>query len=217
MGSSHGDSEWWGNRGPGEGKLTWMVRWQSLAVLYRYNMTGKVALGLAMLTLWATVSRAESPPPGEYQVKAAFLYNFAKFVAWPTTVLPETGAFMTLCVLGDDPFGSDLEQIMHGKTVGNRELLIKRFQGEKGLASCHILFISASENKRLPQILAGLKSAHVLTVGEAEPFMKLGGIINFTLEENKIRFAINVDAAERAGLKLSSKLLRLARIFRDRN
>jgi len=179
-------------------------------------MTEKVALWITVVVLCAAASRAESPQPGEYQVKAAFLYNFAKFVEWPARALPSTSPSMTLCVLGDDPFDRDLEQTVQGKTVGGRELVIKRFKVMQELTACHILFISASESRRLPQILAGLKGSHVFTVGDTEQFTELGGMINFVVQENKIRFEINVDAAERAALRLSSKLLKLAKRARPR-
>lgn len=154
--------------------------------------------------------------PTEYQVKAAFLYNFAKFVEWPTEAFSDTTTPIIIGILGDDPFESDLDQIVKGKRVNGREFVIKRFKELEDLEICHILFISTSEHKNLSKITRTLKNSGVLTVSEMKEFTKMGGIINFILEENKVRFEINVDAAEREGLKLSSQLLKLARIVKER-
>jgi hypothetical protein len=121
---------------------------------------------------------------------------------------------MSLCVLGEDPFGIDLDKTLNGKQVNGRELLIKRFKGVYGLDVCQVLFISSSEKHRLAQVIARLKHSSILTVGETEQFTRLGGIINFTVEGNKVRFEINVDAARRAGLKISSRLLQVAKVVR---
>ncbi len=179
-------------------------------------MIRKLSSLTAVIAASAVVSAQEIPPPTEYQIKAAFLYNFAKFVEWPATALRGQGAPIIVAVLGEDPFGADLEQILDGKTAGGRQLVIRRFKGVRDLGLCHILFVSSSERERLREILRALQNSTVLTVGETEGFAGLGGIINFILEENRVRFEINIDAADRARLKISSKLLKLARIIRDR-
>lgn len=150
----------------------------------------------------------------EYEIKAAFLYNFVKFVEWPNEALPETSDTITVCVLGDDPAGEALESI-NGKTVKARRLVVRRIQPIKGIESCHVLFISSSEESRLPQVMQNLHGSSVLTVGEMERFIPSGGIINFVIERNKVRFEINPNGAERARLKLSSQLLSLARVVRQ--
>jgi hypothetical protein len=160
-------------------------------------------------------AQAGSSPPGEYEVKAAFLYNFAKFVEWPAEAFDDADAPLTIGVLGEDPFGDTLEQTVKGKTANGRKLAIRRFHKVRDLQPCHILFISSSEKRHLSEILDRLKGSSVLTVGEVEGFAKRGGVINFFVEDNRIRFEVNVDAAKRAKLKMSSKLLRLARIVRD--
>ena len=180
-------------------------------------MAGKAWRLIAVTAVAAILGGAVAPSPSEYQIKAAFLYNFAKFVDWPAKALPGASTSITLCILGEDPFGTDLEQILDGKTVNGKSIVIKRFRGIRGLEGCHILFISSSERHHLPEILGALRGASMLTVGETERFAKLGGIINFTIEENKVRFEINVDAAERAGLKISSRLLKLGKVIWDRN
>lgn len=151
----------------------------------------------------------------EYQIKAAFLYNFTKFVEWPAEAFTDSGAPMIVGILGDDPFGVALESIQD-KTVKGRKLEIKRFESIQGVEFCHILFISSSKKERLAQILEALKNSSVLTVGERDGFTQLGGMVNFTIKKNKIRFEINPDAAEQARLKLNSKLLRLGKVVKNR-
>jgi ribosomal protein L18 len=179
-------------------------------------MTAQALHLLAVAAMAGILSGAVPPSPSEYEIKAAFLYNFAKFVDWPTDALPDTSTSMSLCVLGEDHFGIDLDETLNGKQVNGRKLLIKRFKGVHGLDICQILFISSSEKHRLAQVIASLKNSSILTVSETEQFTQLGGIINFTIEENKVRFEINVDAAERAGLKISSRLLKVAKVIRGR-
>ena len=169
----------------------------------------------SILSVCAIAYAAELPAPSEYQIKAAFLYNFAKFVEWPSQALPESSASITLCVLGEDPFGSDLDRTIESKTINSRVLVSRRLNTLHGVDVCQILFISASERRRMGQILEALKDQSLLTIGETEPFARLGGVINFTMEQDRVRFEINVDAAERKGLKISSKLLRLAKVIRD--
>jgi hypothetical protein len=169
---------------------------------------------IAVLALCSAAGIAEAQSPTEYQVKAAFLYNFAKFVEWPARSFPAAGTPLTFCVVGEDPFGSDLEEITRGKTIDQRKLATRRVK--KGRErECHILFVSPSEEARLGEILRDVKDASVLTVSDIAKFSRTGGIIGFIIEGNKIRFEINLDAAERAGLKISSRLLKLAKIVRD--
>jgi len=170
---------------------------------------------LTMLVMGVTTSGAQTLGPREYQIKAAFLYNFAKFIEWPPEAFPSTNTAINLCILGEDPFGDDLEQTVQDKVINGRAMVVQRLKGVQGLKGCHVLFVSASEQKRVSQILESLKGQSVLTVSEMERFAAIGGMINFTLQENKVRFEINVDVTERAGLKVSSKLLKLATIIRD--
>ena len=149
--------------------------------------------------------------PTEYQVKAAYLFNFLKFVEWPGDPLANTNGHWVIGIVGDDPFGDDLAQIVSGKTVQGHELLVRRFQSGEDLRACHVLFISASEKKRLPSMLAALSGSSVLTVGDMDHFIESGGMIQFVIENKRVRFAIDVGASSRARLKVSSKLLSLAR------
>jgi hypothetical protein len=157
-----------------------------------------------------TIALAQTPAATEYEIKAAFLYNFAKFVQWPPAAFADPGGPLVIGVLGDDPFGSDLDRIIEGKTANDRPLVIKRSKRLEDLRACHILFVSASESGHLAAMLNSLRTASVLTVGETDQFIPLGGVINFIDRENKVHFVINVEAAQRAGLKISSKLLKVA-------
>ncbi|MDB6065275.1 MAG: hypothetical protein JWR26_1483 [Pedosphaera sp.] len=146
----------------------------------------------------------------ESKVKAAFLFNFAKFVEWPQDAFAKPESPMTIGILGESPFGSDLEAIIQNKTINDRALQIKGMRSLGEITNCHVLFISTSEKKRLSEILEGLHGASVLTVGETEGFTEAGGMINLVREGKKFRFQINSDAARKAKLKISSKLLGLA-------
>jgi hypothetical protein len=150
--------------------------------------------------------------PSEYQVKAAYLFNFLKFVEWPESAFPDPLAPIVIGIVGDDPFGEALPQVVIGKTAQGRDLVIRKYRAGEDLRASHILFISASEKRRLPQLLASLHGSNVLTVADFEGFLEEGGMIQLFSEDNRVRFAINVDAAVRAKLKLSSKLLTLAHV-----
>ena len=151
----------------------------------------------------------------EYPVKAAFLYNFARFIEWPAEAFPNEKSPIALCVFRHDPFGSVLDEVLHGKSINNRELQARRVNELPELKTCQVIFISGEEDKHLPEVLNSVKGASALVVGESEEFAERGGTIQFYLENNKLRFAVNLDAAQRARLQLSSRLLALARIVRD--
>jgi hypothetical protein len=159
-------------------------------------------------------SRVQAQASGEYQVKAAFLYNFLKFVDWPAQSFANDSSPFIIGVVGNDTFNSTIDQAVSGKTANGRPIVIKRFASSKALTYCHILFISPSERDRFRQIL-GTTGSGVLTVSETDGFTQIGGIVNFTLVDSKVRFEINQSAAERAGLKISAKLLSLARVVRN--
>ena len=165
------------------------------------------------MSSWPPV-RAESAAHREYLIKAAFLYNFAKFIDWPAEAFPNDRTPLTLCIFGEDPFGVALESIK-GKTVKGRKLVIQHSTRVEDLEQCHILFVSASEEKRLRPILSGLRGKTILTVSDMNGFARRGGIINLVTEKSKIRFEVNVEVTELAGLKISSKLLKLAKIVRE--
>jgi len=158
----------------------------------------------------AAPGRAQAPPPSEYQLKAAFLFNFAKYIDWPPEAFADDKSPFTIGILGANPFGSALEQTVAGKKINDHPIMIQPLSAAIEATNCHIVFISTSEKKRLAEIVQDLRGSAVLTVGETERFIEAGGIINFVPEANKIRFQINSEGAKAARLKISSKLLSLA-------
>ncbi len=158
---------------------------------------------------------AQTREASEYQIKAAFLYNFAKFVEWPPETSGGADDPMAICIVGKDPFGNILDELIKNKDISRRRLVVRRMNQGQSARDCQVAFISSSEKPHMRAILEGLKGESVLTVGDMEGFAVLGGMINFTMEQSRVRFEINVEAAERAGLKISSKLLNLAKIVRD--
>jgi hypothetical protein len=153
------------------------------------------------------------PAAPEYEVKAAFLYKFATYIRWPEPATTPGTAPFAICIVGKDPFGPALGAIVEGQNVRGRNIVIRRLNRLDDALHCDVLFISASERDRLPQILAVVGHAPVLTVGDMTHFAEAGGMINLvTTEDHHIRFDINKGAIDRAGLKAPSQLLRLARI-----
>lgn len=149
-------------------------------------------------------------PAPEYQIKAAFLFNFAKFVDWPPGAFSNDDSPIVIGVLGKNVFGHYLDDTIRNKTVNNRKFEFKELTSANEATNCQILFISPSEKDNLAAIVNGLHNASVLTVSETDQFIKAGGMINFLIEDNKVRFQISDKAARKAGLRISSKLLSLA-------
>jgi len=168
-----------------------------------------IAAGL-MLADDAHSTRAQSQS-AEYHVKAAFLFHFAQLVEWPAGTLGNDINPVTLCTIGEDPFRGDLEATLAGKTVGTRTLIVRHLKSAEEFQGCHVLFVSSHDAARLGPLLQELKNGPILTVGESDGFVEQGGMIGFCLVDNKVRFEINVEAAERAKLKISSRLLLLAK------
>lgn len=170
-----------------------------------------VALWLLLVAEFAASALSASPQqakPEEYQVKAVYLYNFGKFVDWPPAAAQ--GDSFAICVLGRDPFGPMLDTTLAGESIGDKKLVARRIATVQEASACRILFVSVSEAGRLKQILAGVEKSGVLTVSDAPDFMASGGMIQFVLSDNKVRFEVNLGAAEKAGLKFSSQLLKVA-------
>lgn len=181
-----------------------------LRELLRLSLVFCLALGVA-----PRIAAGQKDATGEYEVKAAMLYNLTRFVEWPPSAYPGPQAPIQLCILGRDPFGSTLASIVLKQTVNGRPVLIRHSQNDAEIRACHLLYISSSERKTTIQIFATLKGSNVLTVGEMTQFAAHGGMIQFSLEEQQVRFDINLDAVARAGLKISSRLLVLARIIKE--
>jgi hypothetical protein len=145
----------------------------------------------------------------EYHVKAGFLFHFSQLVEWPAA----TAASPTfdLCMLGDDPFKGELENTLSGKAIGSRPIHILHIKQAQEGRGCQVLFVSNSEDRHLAEILGELNSSAVITVGESGDFIERGGMIRFLLDQDKVRFEINLKASDPVGLKFSSRLLLLAK------
>jgi hypothetical protein len=173
-------------------------------------LTGSVAADQSThQTSGAEGNGSSEQPSREYLIKAAILYNFAKFTRWPAESFETVDAPLQLCVFGIDPFRDALATI-DGKRVGSRNLRTRLITDTSMVGGCHLLFVSASENERLPDVLAATDGAAVLTVADIPDFSRAGGIITLNIVEDRTRFDVNRLAADQAGLKLSAKLLRLA-------
>ena len=183
----------------------------------RREREGSVALVAAAFGVWAVTSAGAQEPSQapEYRIKAAFLYNFTLYTEWPAAAFEKADSPIVLAIAGDDPFGNELDAAVRGKTVRGRSIEVRRYGSADDLAPCHLLYLSNAEAKQLPQVLRRFPDAKPLTVAETEDFTRVGGVIRFFVDENKVRFEVNTDAAGRARLKISSKLLHLARVVRD--
>lgn len=154
-------------------------------------------------------ARVQAAPLDEYEVKAAFVHNIAKLVQWPNMGNPS--AILRLCILGQGPFGA-AAGVLQGKPVGKAVWDVVQITSRANFQECHVLFIEASEAARLPRLLNSLKDSHVLTVGDTAGFAAQGVMVNFYLEQNKVRFEINLAATTRPQIKIGSQLLKLARL-----
>ena len=180
---------------------------------------GILIVALSVSLSWAPESIAQasdSSDSSEYLIKAGFIYNFAKFVEWPATSFAQPDSPIVIGILGTDPFGTIIDQIVQDKKIGARGFVVKRLKwgsDVKDLRDCKILFVSASEKAHMDELLQMVKGLPVLTVGETPGFAERGGVIRFVLEDNRVRFEVNVEAAHQAELTISSRLLTLARII----
>lgn len=158
----------------------------------------------------------EQKGAGEYPVMAAFLFNFSKFVEWPADAHSGPGSPVVVCVAGKDPFGESLDRTFRGQTVGGRPFQIVRVARREEIPACHILFVAESDGEGAGAVLEGLRSRHVLTVSDRKDFAAWGGMIGFYREDGRIRFELNAAAVDRSSLKVSSKLIKLARLVPGR-
>ena len=178
-----------------------------------------VALSISLS--WAPGAFAQSPDASdssEYLIKAGFIFNFAKFVEWPSNAFAQPDSPIVIGILGTDPFGTIIDKIVQDKKIGTRGFVVKRLKWGadlKELRECKILFIGASERAHMDELVQMLRGLPILTVGETPGFAERGGVIRLVLEDNRVRFEVNVDAAHQAGLTISSRLLTLARIIQQ--
>jgi YfiR/HmsC-like len=187
-----------------------------------WSVFGLCPLLTAVAAAWAflavPVLYAQNPRPTDYEVKAAYLYNFGRFVEWPGKVAGDQGGSFTVCVLGQDPFGPSLDATLAGETIGGKTIIAKRITSAEESDNCQILFLSPQADSRLNKIIADLDKKAVLTVSDMPQFVKRGGMIQFVLEGKKVRFEVNLTATQHAGLTLSSELLKVATaVRRDRD
>jgi hypothetical protein len=179
------------------------------------NRNFRLMLSLSVAAIFTIALPAHADEvAGEYKVKAAFIYNFAQFVDWPDTAFTSADAPFVVAVVGKDPFEGILEQVVAGKRVGARRVIVKHFDSADQIGPCQILFVPMTEDDSLSGIIQKVQNSAVLTIGESEDFDSSGGCFRFFTDDNKMRFEINQDAAEQAGLRVSSKLLKLAKIFK---
>ena len=178
-------------------------------ISHRLRWWGLVRHAAAAVCLLAAIAARADEPNREYQIKAAFLLNFTKFVAWPDSAFPDAHAPLTICVLGDDPFGGALDRLVQGEEVNGHSLAVERIRRTPRPKSCQVLFVGKAEK----EVAATLRDVGpgVLTVGEGDSFLKEGGMIAFVLQENHVRFDIRQRAASAASLALSARLLGVAR------
>jgi YfiR/HmsC-like len=189
-------------------------RWHRRPIVRARHLVPVILCALALNSPQRVVAQ-ESAPPLEYQVKAAFLFNFAKFVQWPSDSPRNADDGFVICVFEDDTLAQALDQAVSGKTVEGRVFRVRRLQNMDDTGSCRMLYMGGSETSRLSTLLKSIRTTAILTVGNTPGFTRQGGIINFILQDNRVRFEINPGAADRAGLRISSKLLQLATIVRD--
>jgi YfiR/HmsC-like len=183
-------------------RKNWQVR---VLALLRQMVTGVLCVAMVSTNLLC-----ENQKPSEYQVEAAYLFNFGKFVNWPSEAAEKNTGSFVICVLGDDPFGTSLDQLMGHGTVKGKGLVAKRITRVQDAAACQVLYISSSEASRAAKIISTLGNTSVLTVSDIPQFIERGGMIQFILDGGKVRFQVNLSAAENAGLVMSSELLKVA-------
>jgi len=186
-----------------------------------FRRLGILIIALSVSLSWAPGVLAQdrdSSNSSEYLIKAGFIFNFAKFVDWPPGTFAQPDSPIVIGILGTDPFGAIIDQIVQDKKIGGRGFVVKRLKWGtdlKDLKECKILFVGASERVHIDELVQIVRGLPILTVGETPGFAEHGGVIRLVLEDNRVRFEVNVDAARQAGLTISSRLLTLARIIQQ--
>jgi hypothetical protein len=166
---------------------------------------------MTLLICCACFLKAQSPGNLEYQVKAVFIFNFTQFVEWPANSFTKEGDPFVIGILGENPFGSYLEEVIAGEKLNGHPLVVQKYKSIETMKYCQVLFIS--EENKTKEVLESIKGKSILTVGDGENFLKEGGIIRIYKRNNKIQIQINPEAAKSSNLSISSKLLRLAEII----
>jgi hypothetical protein len=178
------------------------------------SIAGRVATAVASVLICVAPAAAQSTPRSEYEIKAAYLFTFGRFVDWPPRPARDESSF-TICILGTDPFGPTLDSTLAGVTIHGQKVVARRLAAPEAAAGCHIVFVSASEERRAVSIVPLLKETGALTVSDMPQFVARGGMIQFVTLTNRVRFEINLQSAREAGLTMSSELLRVASAVRN--
>ena len=181
------------------------------ALMKRLRFTIAVLLCLS-LAARVHAQSSDSSESSEYLIKAGFIYNFAQLVQWPAGTFAQADSPIVIGIFGPDPFGGIIDRVIENKKLDGRSLVVKRLKRGASIKDCNILFVSAAEASHLDEVIQSTKGMPILTIGETPGFAVHGGVINLTLEGNKVRFEVNIDAAKQANLSISSRLLALARI-----
>jgi len=187
-------------------------RWFSCPWL---TMAGAALIVCSVLLASSSPAHAQISSTEEYRLKFAFLFNIAKFVDWPADSFPSPQAPLNICIVGRDPFDTDLELQVTERAVNGHPYMIRTLRASDDLAACHIIFLPAGSASSLPEILKQVGSSGAITVGESAGFASRGGTVNFVVEGSRLRFEVNLHASQRARFRISSRLLSLARIVRQ--
>ena len=174
-----------------------------------------IAILMMLLAQGSQAWAQDSEQSSEYLIKAGYIYNFAKLVEWPASAFAQPDSPIVIGILGTDPFGPIIDKVLEGKKVNGHSFVIKRLKPTADVKECHILFIGSSLGVHVADTIRLTRGTPVLTISEIPGFADRGGIINLTLEQNKVRFEVNVDAAKEADLNISSRLLVLAKVIQQ--
>jgi hypothetical protein len=186
--------------------------WPSFSSLLARSSISPVLVLLLLLAQAARSFAADPQALTEYQIKAGFFFNFTRFVDWPESAFVTASSPILVCILGETPLTDLVTNVALGKVVNGRAVSIKRVKASDDLRQCNLLFVSAEEERHTAEILASLKKTNTLTVGETPGFAQAGGMINFSIQENRVKLELNLEATTRAGLKVNSKLIAVSRL-----
>jgi hypothetical protein len=185
-----------------------------LITSYIYGTATACLLFCVLLLLGPTKASCEPVTGSEYEVKLGFIYNFIRFATWPADTFDSASDTLTLCLASDNA-ASNVIYKLHGKSVKDRKLKVIAYQDDASLRQSHVLFFATQDRVLIQKVLDQTKGRSILTVGEIDGFIRMGGIINFFKEHNRLRFQVNIDAARRNALKISSQLLGSAKIIKE--
>ncbi len=179
-------------------------------MIRRVNRFFRKSIAVVAACLLASLTRANAPAHTEYEVKAAYLYNFGRFIEWPQNSAASQESEFAICVLGHDPFGPALDATISGEKIGGKNVVARRISKAQEAAGCRVIFITPAKGGQMKGILAALGNSGVLTVSDMPMFVDDGGMVQFVMTDERVRFEINLTAARQAGLNLSSELLKVA-------